>query len=360
MFVAITFLVLVTTYVLAAIMFSKSGVNMFYVALPVNRFAIVTKGGDPVKIIYNSKNARLVADPDKEKYPLGKFILINSDGSTSGEDLQKLNAVEKLLGIRQIGIPFIHGLLEKKMSWITIEGTTLKKSDPTPITEFAIVKTFGYKLEGLTLGKNSDGAEPDEEQMQRIKVSLKFGLQGFIENPHRAIIETNWMEDTRAKLVSFEQPVLGRSNQDELIARKILSSGNCEQIQAIIDNKAELEIYGVTFDPKNMTYIGYELEGVDAERIQTANTERYEKKQKAAGMRETKTADQADAKELRQIILDMDKELKGQGYSKKDRKEMIEVFLETHGIVKTSVVTLVKGGANTATAITAENNKKGK
>jgi hypothetical protein len=360
----LTFLVITAWYLIAALMFSKSNVNTFYIAIPVNRFAFVTKGGVSVGIIFNSNNVKLIADPDTTKYPFGKFVPKDADG----EDLQKLGPIEKMLGIRYIGIPFIHGLLKKKLTWETVEGKTLTKHTEEEVCFFAITKTFGFTLEGLALGRDSDGnpipVTGDDQGFERILVDLKFALQGFIENPYRAIVETNWMAGVKAKLSSFAQPVLGRTSQDELIARKKADgSRHCELVQAILDNRVELETFGVTFEEEKITYIDYDLAGDEAtkKKIQDANTERFDKKQKAAGIRETKKAEQADAEELQRIILDLDIKLKNQGYNDTEQRQaMIQTFLKTQAMVKTSLNTWVDGGGGVTTAITAENKKDGR
>jgi len=364
-YTCLAFVILTVTYLVAALIYSRSDVNTFYKALPVNRFAIVKKGGDPKRIIYNSSNVKLIADPDGTKYPFGKFIPINHPG----EELQELGPVEKLLGIRYVGIPFIHSLLEKKLTWITVDdGKTFSPHPEEKVSTFAITKTFGFILKELALGRDSDGdksvkPDGDDQKMQRILVNLKFLLQAFIENPHRAIVETNWMAGVEAKLSSFEQPVLGRTSQDELIARKIPEGGRyCELVQAIIDNKNELETFGVTFEEEKITYVDYDLAGGTEEvsKIQAANTKRFEKKQEAAGIREVKAAEQEGARVQQQLFLKTVTELKVAGFDQETAERMARDFLKTIYITQTGLTTYVEGGSGgkAVTAITAESKKK--
>jgi len=374
MFAAITFLVLVATYLLAAVMFSKSDVKMFYVALPVNRMAFVQKGGKVVRIIFNSNNVKLVADPDTTVYPLGKFV----PKSDSREGLQKQGPVEKLFGIHYVGIPFIHSLMGKSLNWIGVDGVKFTEHANELKYEFAITKTFGFDLKGLALGRDSDNGTvkgkgkklADDQKMQRILVNLKFMLQGFIENPYRALIETNWMASVEAKLTSFEQSVLGMTSQDELIARKKAKNADgtdskySELVKIIIDNKKELEAFGVTFEDEKITYIDYELAGgkETVEKIQAANTKRFEKEQEAAGIRAIKSAEQEDLLTQKKIMVDTIKDLMSKNPTMTiDQAERIALsMMRAKALTETKVTTLVEAGANVTTAITAGNSGKGK
>ena len=369
MFMAITFLVLAATYVFAAILFSKSGVNMFYVALPVNRMAFVQKGGKVVRMIYNSNNVKLIADFDTTVYPLGKFVPI----SDPRESLQKQGPVEKMLGIYYIGIPFVHSLMGKSLNWISVEGVKFNEHTNEVKYEFAITKTFGFDLKGLTLGRDSDNGkdkgkgkkQADDQKMQRILVNLKFMLQCFIENPYRALIETNWMASVEAKLSALEQKVLGTTSQDELIARKIKDGDTyCELVQILINNKSEIETFGVTFEDKKITYIDYELAGgtETVQKIQAANTKRFEKEQEAAGIRAIKSAEQEDLLTQKKIMIETIRDLMAKNKDMTiDQAERIALsMMRTKALTETKVTTLVEGGANVTTAITAGNSGKGK
>ncbi len=347
--VCLAFVMATTVYIIAALAYAKSDVNIFYKNLPVNRFAFRTRGGIPIGIMYNSSNVKLVANPDTTKYPFGQFVSMNDPRP----EIQQLGPVEKMLGIRCIGIPFVHGLLEKKLSWITVEGKTFTEHPEEKISTFAITKTFGFILKGLALGRNSDGnpkvkTDGDDQKFERILVNIKFMLQGFIENPYRAIVETSWMAGVEAKLTSFSQPILGRTSQDELIARKVPAGGKyCELVQAIIDNMAELETFGVKFEEEKITYVDYDLAGEPDEikKIQAANTERFEKKQKAAGIRETKSAEQEGARVQQQLFLETVTKLLKKGFNQETAERMARDFLKTIYITQTGLSAYAEGGS---------------
>jgi hypothetical protein len=358
-FFSIGFLVVTAVYFLAAIMYAQSGVNTFYKTLPINRFAFVVKGGKVVRIIYNSESMKLI---EATGFPLGKFVKIKEDG----EELQKLGPVEKLLGVRYIGIPFIHSLLEKKLSWIVVEGNLFKPNDGKIISTFAITKTFGFVLKNLTLGSDSfnkgptDGKTPkkDDRGYERLLVNIKLMLQGTIVDPHEAIIVTDWMASVEAKLTRFVQYFLGGTSQDELIALKAAKN---ELVQVIIDNKNELESFGVTFEEPKITYSGYELAGDkdNITKVQAANTERFSKAQEAAGIREIKAAQQQDLLTQQAIMADtINKLTKEAGMSVEQAERLVLSMLRTKALGETKLGTLVEGGANVTPSLNVGSSKK--
>ena len=354
--VCLGFLTLTLSYIIIALAYAKSGVNTFYIALPINRYAFVTKGGKVIRIIYNSATMKLVDPKAKNGYPMGKFVPI----SDKRAPLQVLGPVEKLLGIRYIGIPFVHSLLQKNMSWIAIEGGQFKPQENKPVSTFAITKTFGFNLKGLTLGSDNDkpgsGDKPkgDDQKLQRILVNVKLMLQAIMDDPHRAIIATSWMASVESKLMRRVQNTLGHTSQDELIEQKsVVGSTNCEIVQDIIDNIREIQTFGVKFEKENITYVDYELAGGEEtiKRIQTANTARYEGEQEAAKTKAKKIAEQADAQEIQRLAIELDQKLKEAGYSNEERKDMVQNFMKTSAMVKTGLQTWVEAGSNTGTTV---------
>ena len=340
--------------------------------MAINRFAFVIKGGEVIKIIYNSKNMKLI---NEINYPLGKFVSKN----LPGEEIQQLGPVERLLGIRFIGIPFIHTLLEKKMSWISVEGSNFIERKDQPISTFAITKTFGFNLKELVLGKDSDNektrenSEGDDQKFERILVNIKFMLQATIEDPHLAFVATNWVAGVEGKLMRFVQSFLGHTSQDELIEQKAPKKGvdgkatYCQLVQEVIDNMAEIQTYGVTFETEKVTYVDYELAGgtENVARIQAANTQRFEKNQEAAGIRAIKIAEQEDMREQKKILLETIKELTKDGDMSVEQAERIALsIMRTKALAETGLGTLVEGGAGVSTNISTggstNSKKKGK
>ncbi len=358
--VCLGFLLTVGVYLLAAFIYAKSGLNTFYVTLPINRFAFVTKGGEVVGIIYNSKNMKLI---ECDGYPLGKFV----DLGARGKVLQTLGPVERLLGIRFVGVPFIHGLLERRMSWFSVEGGKFVEHKDEPITTFAITKTFGFKLPELVLGRDSDKDKPgkkqtgDDQKLERILVNILLMLQGTIDDPHLAIIATNWMNGVQGKLMRFVQAFLGHTSQDELIEQRApkKSEGGepvseyCDLVQEIIDNIGEIQVYGVTFESKKITYVDYELAGKpeDIEKIRIANTTRYVKNQEAAGIKAVKRANQEDMLAQQEILLSTIKKLIKEGMSPDQAERISREMLRTKGLSETKLGTLVESGSNVTAAI---------
>ncbi len=298
----------------------------------------------------------------EDGFPLGRLVPMTENG----KDLQKLGPVEELLGIRYVGIPFIHSILEKKASWISVDGTTFHSKNEV-IWNFAITKTFGYNLKELALGRNSDGnPQPenknDDRKLQRILVNVRLMLQGTIEDPHLALIATDWMAGTEGKLSRFVQGFLGYTSQDELIMQKAPTKGgvHCELEQVIVDNKRNLEVYGVTFDEEKITYIDYDFAGgtENANKIQEANTKLYVAEQEALGIRARKQAEQSDMKEQREITLQTVKDLIGQGLSKEQALAMALSMMRTKGLAETNLSTLVEGGASVSANISTDSTKK--
>jgi hypothetical protein len=361
-FFSIGFLVVTAVYFLAAIMYAQSDVNTFYKTLPINRFAFVIKGGKVVRIIYNSESMKLI---EAAGFPLGKFVKKEKKDEEEDE-LQKLGPVEKLLGVRYIGIPFIHSLLEKKLSWIVVEGNLFKPNDGKIVSTFAITKTFGYVLKNLTLGSDSfeegsaEAKKPkkNDREYERLLVNIKLMLQGTIVDPHEAIIATDWMASVEAKLTRFVQYFLGGTSQDELIAQKAAKN---QLVQTIIDNKDELESFGVTFEERKITYSGYELAGDkdNITKVQAANTERFSKSQEAAGIREIKAAQQQDLLTQQAIMADtINKLTKEAGMSVEQAERLVLSMLRTKALGETKLGTLVEGGANVTPSLNVGSNKK--
>lgn len=361
------FVIIEVVYIGSIIAFSRSDLNTFYVTLPVNRFAFVTKGGEVTKIIYNSKDMKLVADP---KCPLGKFVpLKDKDGNdTPGPELHGTpSTIENFLGVRYVGIPFIHSLLEKKMSWISVEGGKFIERKDQSIWNFAITKTFGFYLKELVLGRDSDkdtpGKKPvgDDNKLERILVNIEVMMQGVVECPHLALIATNWMAGVEAKLTRVVQGFLGHTSQDELIEQRKpkknadgkKTSEYCDLVQEIIDNLPEIQVYGVSFDPKMITYVDYKLAGGEenVKKIQAANTKLFEKKQEAAGIKETKAADQEDMRTQKVIMIETIRELTAQGLSLEQAERIALSMMRTKGLAETGLGTLVEGGANVSANI---------
>jgi hypothetical protein len=268
--------------------------------------------------------------------------------------------------VRYIGIPFIHSLLEKKLSWIVVEGNLFKPNDGKIISTFAITKTFGFVLKNLTLGSDSfnkgptDGKTPkkDDRGYERLLVNIKLMLQGTIVDPHEAIIVTDWMASVEAKLTRFVQYFLGGTSQDELIALKAAKN---ELVQVIIDNKNELESFGVTFEEPKITYSGYELAGDkdNITKVQAANTERFSKAQEAAGIREIKAAQQQDLLTQQAIMADtINKLTKEAGMSVEQAERLVLSMLRTKALGETKLGTLVEGGANVTPSLNVGSSKK--
>lgn len=365
----LAFLVIMVTYLVAVILFSKSDLNTFYIALPVNRFAFVERGGKITRIIYNSETMKLIAD---KECPLGKFVPIGEPG----EELQKLGSVEKMLGVRLIGIPFIHTLLGKKTSWISVKGSSFVERKDILIYTFAITKTFGFRLKELTLGRDSDKetskdkTKGDDQKLERILVDILMMLQGVIYDPHLAIIATDWVDGVEGKLQRFVQAFLGHTSQDELIEQKapqkddrgVITSPYCPLVQELLNNIDEIQTYGVTFEPKKITYVRYELAGeADAIRaIRAANTKRFEKGQEAAGIKAIKSANQEDMREQQEIIRQTVKDLVADGMSMEQAKEIALSMLRQKGLSETNLTTLFEAGAsaNVSANVSTENKRK--
>lgn len=347
-------------WLLAAILYSLSDLQTFYFRLPVNMLAFVTKGGKVVRVIYNSVNMKLVYD---RSCPLGKFVL----KTEPGQDLQQLGPVEKLLGLRWIGLPYIHSLLGEKHSWWSVNGSKFTEHKDEVIYTLKITNTFGFKLKDLALGWDSDKItagrkrKGQNQEVERILVNILLILQATIRDPHLAFIATDWMASVEGKLMRFVQAYLGHTNQDELIEMKAGVDANgvkkpyCDLVQELIDNLGEIQDFGVDFEEKRITYVDYELGGDpdNAKRIQAANTTLFEKNKEAAGIRAVKAAKQADAAELQRITLDYDDKLKRRGYSEEARRLMVADFLKANAMDKTGLTTWVEGGGQTVTAITA-------
>lgn len=362
-YACLAFLVTTIVYLIAVLMFAKSDLREFYVTLPVNRFAFIIKGGEIVRVIYNSKDAKLIK---QDGYPLGKFVL----KSELGLELQELGPVERMLGIRFVGIPFVHSVMEKKLSWIGVEGVKFTTHENEKVWNFAITHTFGFNLQELTLGGDSDNGMNDQseensktQKLQRILVDVQMILQGWIVNPHLAIITTDWMAGVEGKLKRSVQNYLGRTSQDELINQKSAKGQQCELVREIVDNIGELQVYGVTFEQEKITYVDYKLSGgpENAAAIQKANNEKYVGQQEANKIRSKKIAEQADSREQVEIFMKMNAELLAKGYSQSDAKEMVQSFMKTTAMVKTGIGTWVEGGATgITTAIQAGGGKKSK
>lgn len=361
MYVCVVFLIVTVTYLVSALLFARGELLTWYYTLPANRFAFIEKGGELVKIIYNSKEVKLVWDKDCK---LGKFV----DLSDPRPDLQSLGPVEQLLGIRFVGIPGIHNIKIKEMTWNGVDGSKLVPHNKIVVSNFAISKTFGFNLEGLTIGRDSDkdksGDKPtgDDQNLERIMVNIRLLAQARIFDPHKAIISLDWVSSVQAKLMRFIQGFLGHTSQDELIEQKAKPGKKyCDLIQELLDNKAELECFGVSFEDEKLTYVDYELTGVDAAKIQEANTTKFTKNKEAEGIKALKIAAQEDMREQKKIMLETVIELTAN--NKMTMEQALPVALSmmrVKGMTETSLGTLVEGGANVTTAISTGSDKKKK
>lgn len=342
--ILLSIFVLIGSYLLSILMFSKSDLRTFYVALPAESFAFVTKGGDPVRIIYNSKKFKLV---DAANHTMGKFVEITE----GGDEKQKLGPIEEMLGVRFIGIPFVNSLLVKKdMKWFKV-GTATFVEEKGNISTFAITHTFGFKLPELTLGrdigkvKTGTKKSRNDQKMQRILVDLFFTLQAFIRDPYKAIVETNWMTGTEGKLSRNTQATLGTMSQDELIA----DQGQSQLVENIIKDLANIQVYGAEFEKDKIVYFDYKLAGNpdDVKRVLGANTERFVKEQEAAGIRAVKAAQQEGLKTQEQIMVKAIKNLIAGGMTSDQAERIVRQMLDTEALKETKVTTYVKSGSVT-------------
>lgn len=331
-------------YVGAAIAYAHYQIGTFYGNIPPDRFGIVVRGLDPIRVIYNSLKYKLIYDKD---CPLGKFVL----RTEAGEDLQKLGWMEEWLGLRFIGFPFIHSLLKKKLSWYSVDGTDLIENKDRVVSNFAITKTFGFKPKELALGsdKKPTKGRKDDRKLQRILVNLMYSIQCTVEDVYKAIISTDWMAGTEAMFGRYSQSTLGTMSQDELIA----DVGRGQLVQNIIANLPEIEKYGVRFDKDRIVYMDYELAGgpAVANRIQEANTKRYEGEQTAVNTRQAEIAKQAGLEEQRKILLQMVKGFIASGMSPEEAGRLARQTLETQGLIGTKVQTYVAGTTGVTAAI---------
>lgn len=356
--ISLSVFVLMLAYIIAILMYSKSGLNTFYVALPANRFAFVTKGGEVIRIIYNSARMKLIK---ADGFPMGKFVPRDPSGKDPDE-LQKLGPIEEWLGVWYVGIPFVHGLLGKKLHWISPDDPEFKEKKDE-VFDFAITKTFGYNLQELTLGKTKKtrGATDRSQASQGILVDIKLTTQVTIVDPYKAIIETDWMAGTESALTRNVQSTLGGMDQDKLIAQKSTEDNKkCKLVQNILDDLDPIQAYGVEFDRDKIVYKDYSVAG-DADqrkKINDANTKKFEEDQRAAGIRAVKRAEQEDMLVLQEIVLDLIKKLVEEGTSKEEAQRTAREMLRTRALTGTPLNTLVEGGARVQTSIQAGQNDK--
>ena len=352
-FVLLGIVFVVLAYVGAAIAFAHYELGTFYAVIPPDRFGVVVRGRDPVGLVYNSLKFKLIYDA---RCPLGKFVL----RSEPGEELQKLGWFEEMLGVRLIGIPFIHSLLTKKLSWYSVDGSDLVEKKEQSVSFFAITKTFGFKPKELTLGSDTNssqspsqgqkpGKKKDDQKLQRILVNLMYSVQCTIEDVYLAIISTDWMVGTEAMLGRYSQSTLGTLSQDELIA----DTGRGQLVTNIISNLPDIEVYGVRFDKDKIVYMDYELAGGEdvAKRIQEANTRRYESEQEAAGTRLKKAASQQDLAEQGKFLLQTVQQLVKKGLTAEKAAEVAQSMLKNQALKETKVQTYVEGGADVKATI---------
>ncbi|MEI6528755.1 MAG: hypothetical protein WCO10_03775 [bacterium] len=342
-------------WLLLAYMFAKADLNILYKIVPPERFGFIVSLGTVRGVIYNSNRYKLVYDAKME---YGKFV------EKTNSEKQKLGPVESLLGIRFIGIPFLHGLFKKELSW-TIrdpQGKFIPRKEEKCL--FAITKTFGFVLKDLTLGGDSDGSSGQNDAGQKdqlIEVNIHLTAQLVIFDPYMAIVKTDSMMGTETKLTRCVQSYLGRTSQNELVRQK---GDQCDLIKEIIEDKSSIEAFGVTFDNKKLTYVDYELAGGEetSNRIRKANTERYEASQKAIRIGMEKEAEQKGMLAQQKVIVDMIKQLIAEGMSPEQAERIVNEMLRTKRVENlggTGVTTYVEGGASTTVAIPT-GSKKGK
>jgi len=351
------FLLVVVIYSVFALMYAKNNIGEFYFTLKINRFAFVVKGGVVTKVIYNIPGVKLIKD---NNCPIGKFVPI----SEPGKELQKLGPIEKLFGIYFVGIPGFHSILEKKLTWSTFDGSEFTEHKDEVVNSFAYTKTFGFDLEGLTLGgdKNNtlENGDRDGQKLQRIDVDIKMLLQGTIVYPYKAIFLTNWITGTKGKLMRIVQSFLGKASQDELIDQE---GNDCDLVKEIKNNITAIEVYGVKFDPDKITYVDYSLSGDKDEiaAIKKADNENYIATQEAAGTKRRQRAEQEGMVAQREVVVSMAKDLKAEGFDTDHIAMMTASMFRSRGLESlrhTGLTTFVEGGAAATLAISANGGSK--
>ncbi len=363
--ICITVVAFAAVYITLILLFARSDLNTFYVALPANRFAFVQKGGKIVRIIYNSESMKLV---DEAGFPMGKFV----DKSDPRPELQRRGFIEELFGVWWVGIPYIHELRGEKLSWIDPEDSEFKIQSKKVFT-FAITKNFGFKLEELTLGSSNQtpkgGNTSGAQTAQGITVDILLTSQVTIRDPHKAIIETDWMEGVESKLSRNLSGSLGNMTQDSLIAQKKKNmvggvNKECDLVQAIIDDVDDVgNPYGVELDTKRIVYRDYHIAGdpEQKKRVNEANTKKFEKDQEAAGIKAVKQAEQEDMRTQQAILMDLIAQLQKDPHnmSAEQAERVALQMLRTKALATTELSTLVEGGASVTAAISTDGKGKG-
>lgn len=353
------FLLSIGAYILAALLFSKnSDMLTFYITLPNNRFAFRTKGGNIIGIMHNVEGYKLV---EATGFPYGKFV----PDTDPRKELQKIGPIEELLGARFVGIPFIHGIFQKKMTWV--DSATFVAHNNETVWNFAVTKTFGYLLKDLTLGGDSDSGmsegnkpknqeqtkeEDDVQKRQRLKVNIKLLLQQVVEGPHEAMVNTNSMAGTEAKLSRIVQGYLGKTSQDELIEQKTEPGERyCPLVKTIVSNILDLQNFGLTFSKEKITYVRYELAGSPETiaRIEEANNKKYVASQEAAALRLINAAKQEGLKGQRLAIKEILTDCVEQNMTSEEARDIILSVMQAkqvENLADTQVTTYIAGGAS--------------
>ncbi len=274
-----TFLEVVTAitiilWVTLALVCANLALEILYMKIDPERYAIVLIGSDPRRILWNSTDFILVFSNDPgvmKKFPLGRFIPVNEQLKPTDYLGPKLGPIEKLFGIRFIGIPWIHKLYDPQLSWNGLgdDGGFVRHTKERRV-QFSITSPFFIKVSNLRIGGDIDHttSSTDDDMVQRFQIALKYLIQTYAKDPIGSLFGTNWLPQMTTRLQTIIQPVMGKMSLDEFILLRMMSDNS---LMTILKDPS-LGNWGREMMPELSSYSGFEFEGDTDGKIAAAVT----------------------------------------------------------------------------------------